>query len=138
MDRLALTMAQAPITGEPLPGVDTTFGFILDVLTPEEAKAHFEVGPQHLQPAGLVHGGVYAAFAESVASASSYSAVVDDGKTVLGVANSTSFLRPIAEGAVHATGRAIHRGRTTWVWEFEMTDDDGKLCAVSRVTIAIR
>lgn len=131
-------MAEAPITGEPFPGIDTTLGFIFDVITPEEVKAHLEVGPQHMQPAGIVHGGVYAAFAESIASAGSYFAVVDDGKASLGVSNSTSFLRPVAEGSVRATGRSIHRGRTTWVWEIEMTNDDGKLCAVSRVTVAIR
>jgi uncharacterized protein (TIGR00369 family) len=131
-------MAQAPITGQPFPGVDTTFGFIFDTITPEEVTASFEVGPEHFQPAGIVHGGVYAALAESVASAGSHFAVVDDGKASLGVSNSTSFLRPVSEGSIHAAGRSIHRGRTTWVWEIDMTNDDGKLCAVSRVTIAIR
>jgi 1,4-dihydroxy-2-naphthoyl-CoA hydrolase len=54
------------------------------------------------------------------------------------MSNSTSFLRPVAEGLLHGVALCRHRGRTTAVWDVEMTDDDGKLCAVSRVTLAIR
>ena len=56
----------------------------------------------------------------------------------MGLSNSTSFLRPITEGTVHARATRIHRGRTTWVWEIDHSDDEGRLCAVSRVTIAVR
>jgi uncharacterized protein (TIGR00369 family) len=54
------------------------------------------------------------------------------------LSNQTSFLRPILEGTVHATARARHRGRTTWVWEVEITDDQERLCALVRMTIAVR
>lgn len=127
-----------PPTGKPFPGVDTTLSFIFDVVTPEAVEGSLKVGPEHLQPGGIVHGGVYAAFAESAASAGSYFAVVDDGKTALGMSNATTFMRPVSEGSIHASGKPVHRGRTTWVWDVEMTNDDGKLCAVSRVTVAIR
>ena len=56
----------------------------------------------------------------------------------MGLANATSFLRPILEGTVHAEARARHRGRTTWLWDVEITDDEGRLCAVTRMTIAVR
>src|SRR6478752_10586869 len=90
------------------------------------------------QPAGLVHGGVYAAMAESLASTATWIAVQGEGKTAMGLANQTSFLRPIIEGTVHAEARARHRGRTTWLWDVEITDDQGRLCAVTRMTIAVR
>ena len=90
------------------------------------------------QPLGLVHGGVYAAMAESLASTGTYLAVVDEGRIAMGLSNATSFLRPITEGHVHATARARHRGRTTWIWDVEITDDQERLCAMSRVTIAVR
>ena len=61
-----------------------------------------------------------------------------DGNTAMGLANQTSFLRPVTQGAVNAVARARHRGRTTWVWEVELTDDDGRLCALTRVTVAVR
>ena len=67
-----------------------------------------------------------------------FEAVFAEGKMALGQSNQTSFLRPITSGWVLATARAIHRGRTSWVWEVEFTDDDGRLCAVTRMTIAVR
>lgn len=130
-------MADAP-TGKPFPGVDSTFGFVFDVITPERVEGSLRIGPEHLQPGEIVHGGVYAAFAESAASAGTFFAVVDEGKTALGLSNAISFMRPASEGKLHAVAVPIHRGRTTWVWDVEMTNDDGKLCAASRVTIAVR
>jgi uncharacterized protein (TIGR00369 family) len=90
------------------------------------------------QPYGIVHGGVYAAIAESMASAATYVAVANEGKVALGMSNQTHFLRPIREGTVHAVAEPAHKGRSTWVWDVSMSDDDGNLCAVSRVTIAVR
>ena len=90
------------------------------------------------QPMGLVHGGLFASVAESITSSTTYLAVADEGKVAVGLANQTSFLRPILAGTVHAEARARHRGRTTWMWDVEITDDDGRLCALSRMTIAVR
>jgi uncharacterized protein (TIGR00369 family) len=65
-------------------------------------------------------------------------AVMPEGKLAMGLANQTSFLRPITEGTIHAVARVQHRGRTTWVWDVEITDDAGRLCVVTRMTIAVR
>ena len=91
-----------------------------------------------LQPYGLVHGGVYAAIAESLASAGTAFGVAASGKIALGEQNDTSFLRPIRSGTIHAVARPLHRGRTRWLWDVEMRDDDGRLCAVTRMTVAVR
>ena len=56
----------------------------------------------------------------------------------MGLSNQTSFLRPITQGSVHATAVVKHRGRTTWVWEVEITDDQGRLCVLTRMTVAVR
>jgi 1,4-dihydroxy-2-naphthoyl-CoA hydrolase len=96
------------------------------------------VADKHKQPFGLVHGGVYAAMAESLASQATYLAVQGDGKIAVGLSNHTSFMRPILSGHVNAEGRCRHRGSTTWVWEVELSDDQGRLCALSRVTMAVR
>jgi uncharacterized protein (TIGR00369 family) len=90
------------------------------------------------QPAGLVHGGIYAAIAESLASTGTALAVLGEGKMAVGLSNQTSFLRPITEGTIHAHARARHRGRTTWVWEVDLTDDADRLCVLARVTVAVR
>jgi 1,4-dihydroxy-2-naphthoyl-CoA hydrolase len=109
---------------------------VLDT-SPERASARFTVEDKHRQPMGLVHGGVYAALAEGLCSATTYMQVAAGGKAAVGSSNLTSFLRPVREGTVTAEARAIHRGRTTWVWEVEFKRDDGKLCAVTRVTLAV-
>lgn len=90
------------------------------------------------QPMGIVHGGAYAAIAETIASMGTATGVMAEGGIPLGMANNTNFLRPVTGGTVHAVGTAFHRGRTSWIWDVEMRDDDGRLCATSRVTIAVR
>ena len=65
-------------------------------------------------------------------------AVRDDGFSAQGLSNQTSFLRPIVDGTIHAVARRRHRGRTTWVWEVEISDDQARLCALVRMTIAVR
>jgi 1,4-dihydroxy-2-naphthoyl-CoA hydrolase len=85
-----------------------------------------------------VHGGAYAALAESMASLTTYLAVEGDGQVAVGQSNHTTFLRPVTGGHVHAEGRPLHRGRTSWVWDVEFTDDEGRLCATTRVILAVR
>ena len=52
-------------------------------------------------------------------------AVIREGKMAPGLSNQTSFLRPITQGTIYAVAPRRHRGRTTWVWEVEITDDQG-------------
>jgi 1,4-dihydroxy-2-naphthoyl-CoA hydrolase len=104
----------------------------------EVARARFPVTGSVRQPYGIVHGGAYAALAETIVSASTALAVMPDGLIAVGQSNHTSFLRPVSEGYVNAEARRKHRGRSSWVWEVECTDDDGRLCALSRVTMAVR
>ena len=96
------------------------------------------VRPELKQPAGLLHGGVLASMAESMASIATFMGVQADGRAAMGLSNATSFLRPITEGTVHAVAHRRHRGRTTWIWDVDFTDDDGRLCATTRMTIAVR
>jgi len=107
-------------------------------VSPELMSAHLPVAEKLLQPYGLVHGGVYAAVAETLASMGTAVAVHERGEGAVGMSNHTTFLRPVTKGTIHATARPRHRGRTTWVWDVECADDDGRVCAISRVTIAVR
>jgi uncharacterized protein (TIGR00369 family) len=85
-----------------------------------------------------VHGGVFASIAESIASVATHLAVSEEGRSAQGMSNQTSFLRPIVDGTIHAVARRRHRGRTTWVWEVDICDDAGRLCALVRMTVAVR
>ena len=123
---------------------DTPAGFADEIgvewlsFDPDDARARIAVEPRHLQLSGIVHGGVYASLAESIASASTYRAVRDDGMVAFGQANQTTFLRPIGSGHINALATPRQRGRTIWVWDVELTDDDENLCALARMTIAVR
>ncbi len=118
--------------------LDGALGFELQEAHEDRALGHFEVTDSVRQPMGIVHGGAYAAMAETLASAATYMHVHGDGNIAVGQSNHTSFLRPVFSGTVHAEGRRRHRGRTSWVWEVDFTDDEGRLCAMSRVTMAVR
>jgi 1,4-dihydroxy-2-naphthoyl-CoA hydrolase len=128
-------LARLPI-GESFIGV---MGLEVDDLVEVGRRSgRMPVVPKVCQPMGIVHGGIYAAIAETLASVGTADGVLELGKVPLGMANNTSFLRPVGSGFVHAQANAIHRGRTTWLWDVEMRDDNGKVCALSRVTIAVR
>jgi len=113
-------------------------GFEFLEMGEELARARLPITDRVRQPMGLVHGGAYAALAEELASAATYLAVRDEGKIAVGLSNHTSFLRPAKGEAVTGEARRRHRGRTTWLWEVDFTDEEGRLCAVSRVTMAVR
>jgi 1,4-dihydroxy-2-naphthoyl-CoA hydrolase len=123
----------------PVPNtLDEVLGFELVEATAERCRARFSVVDRVKQPMGLVHGGAYSALAESMVSLTTHRAVQDDGNFAVGQSNNTTFLRPATGGTVHAEGIPLHRGRTTWVWDVSFTDDGGRLCAVTRVTLAVR
>ena len=119
-------------------GFDALYGLEVLSLGEDEATARVAVRPEVLEPGGLVHGGVHASIAESLATIATAKAVGAEGKGAQALSSQISFLRPIREGAVHATARRRHRGRTTWVWEVDITDDEGRACALVRITVAVR
>jgi 1,4-dihydroxy-2-naphthoyl-CoA hydrolase len=119
-------------------GFDRLYGLELLACSDTEVLAQVTVREEHKQPAGLVHGGVYASVAEAVASLATAIAVFDKGEMAMGLSNNTSFLRPITEGVIHARATRLHRGRTTWVWDVRFSDDADHTCAVTRMTIAVR
>jgi uncharacterized protein (TIGR00369 family) len=117
---------------------DELYGLEFLEVTPELVRARVVIDERHKQPFGLVHGGVYAAIAETTASVGTFLGVKDRGKISMGMNNNTTFLRPVTEGTVHAVATPVHTGRTTWVWDVEITNDAGKPVALTRMTIAVR
>ncbi len=119
-------------------GFDRLYGLQIVGYAEGEVSAQVTARDEVKQPAGLVHGGLYASIAESMTSLATALAVMPQGYMAMGLSNNTSFLRPITEGVVHAHASVIHRGRTTWVWDVRFSDDAGRSCAVTRMTIAVR
>ncbi len=104
-------------------------------VTPERVVAYLEAGPQHHQPYGVLHGGVYCSIVEAVASYGAGVAALADGQRgVLGVANATDFFRSHSEGELVCVGTPVHAGRSAHLWQVEVTrSSDGKLVARGQV-----
>jgi len=117
---------------------DALLGLELLECGDELVTARLPVRDELRQPFGVVHGGVLASIAETLASAGTLVVVHPQGSAAMGLSNQTSFMRPISDGTIHARALRRHRGRTTWIWDVEITDDAGRACALTRVTIAVR
>jgi 1,4-dihydroxy-2-naphthoyl-CoA hydrolase len=119
-------------------GFDGLYGLSVSDCSAEIVRGTVEVGDELRQSNGFVHGGVYAAIADALAVAGTSASVAPEGKVAVGFANHTAVLHPIADGTIHATATRRHRGRTTWVWDIEISDRDGRTCVAGRVTVAVR
>lgn len=117
---------------------DHFYGLRVVACSADEVRGELDVEPRHLQPTGVVHGGVYCSVAEALASFGTNQAVAARGAIGLGLSNSTNFLRPASSGRLVGLAEPRHRGRTTWVWDVTIADDAGRPCSISRVTVAVR
>jgi 1,4-dihydroxy-2-naphthoyl-CoA hydrolase len=132
-------MPDSPFGTYPPPGtLDDVLGFELLETSADGCRGRFQAEKRVQQPMGLVHGGAYAALAESMVSITTSLALAEEGNVAVGQSNHSMFLRPVTSGWVNAEGRPLHRGRSSWVWDVDFTDDDGRRCAATRVILAVR
>src|SRR5207249_4323167 len=96
-------------------------GLEFDDLGPTRVVGHFDCGPAHHQPWGVVHGGVCTSVVETAATTGAYLAVSDRGQVAVGITNTTHFLRPEREGRLDLVATAVHQGRSTQLWDVEIT-----------------
>lgn len=102
--------------------------------SPERAVVEWEVTPEQHQPYGILHGGVYCAAVETAASWGAALWYGERGK-VVGVSNTTDFLRAVREGVLTATATPVHRGRSQQLWQVEITDSATRLVAHGQVRL---
>jgi len=120
-----------------LSGFDGVMGLRFVSATPLELVAELEIGDQHLQPYGLVHGGVYAGMIETLCSTGAALGVFAEGKSAVGLENSTAFVRAVRTGVLHGTATPLHRGGRSQVWQARIEDDRGELVAHGRVRMLV-
>jgi uncharacterized protein (TIGR00369 family) len=117
-------------------GFDSEIGLEFLELTPDGGAARLEINDKLLQPWGIVHGGVYCAIIESLASVSGQVWLTENGGgNVVGVNNNTDFLRAISSGTVTAVSTPIHRGRRQQLWLITITDDKERVVARGQVRL---
>ena len=122
-------------------GFDELYGLRLTEQSPRKVAGELIVDDRHLQPWGTVHGGVYAAMAEALASVGASLAAWErsPGKGAVGLENHTSFLRTAGKGTV-ITGIATprHAGSRVHLWTVTLSDaDNGKELALAVVRLAV-
>src|SRR5438445_3671917 len=110
-------------------------GLVLDKVETSHVTGWIDLGSEHHQPWGLVHGGVYTTAIESAASVGASTAAQEHGLVAVGVNNNTNFLRSMTEGRVTVDARAIQQGRTQQLWEVRITDDRDRLVAIGQVRL---
>jgi len=118
-----------------LPGWTTEMGIVILTATPDEVTCAFEVGQKHHQGFGIVHGGVHAGVVETLASIGAALVAKPRCQRVVGVENSTSFIRAVRSGRLHANARPVTRGRMSQLWEVWIRDEKEQLVAQGRVRL---
>jgi 1,4-dihydroxy-2-naphthoyl-CoA hydrolase len=128
-----VSIAQQPEFGK---GFDSEIGLTYLEVTPDEGRARLDIRDNLLQPWGIVHGGVYCAIIESLASVCGHVWLTENGGgTVVGVNNNTDFLRAIGGGTVYAVATPIHRGRRQQLWAIRITDENDRAVARGQVRL---
>jgi 1,4-dihydroxy-2-naphthoyl-CoA hydrolase len=92
--------------------------------------------PELCTTAGVLHGGVVMAFADTLGAICAF-LNLPEGATTSTIESKTNFFRGVREGAVHATTRPLHVGRTTIVVQTDLMDDRGKRVAQTTQTQAV-
>ena len=113
-------------------------GLELVTATRDEVTARLVVRTDHCQPQGIVHGGVYCAIVETLASVGAALAARAHGKNVVGLENQTSFVRATRAGAtLSCRATPVTRGRRTQLWDVVVSHEDGHVAASGRVRLLV-
>jgi uncharacterized protein (TIGR00369 family) len=116
-------------------GYDTTLGIRIVSATRDEVVLEYDVDERHLQPYGIVHGGVHCGAVETACSTGAGLDALERGLAVVGVENHTSFVRAVRSGTIRVTATPITRGRRTQLWEATARDQEGRIVATGRVRL---
>jgi len=112
-------------------------GILITELGEDFLRGTMPVDQRTKQPYGLLHGGSSALLAETLASVAANMCVEKESQQAVGLELNCNHVRAVRQGVVTGTARAIHVGRKTQVWDIRIEDEQGKLCCVSRLTLAV-
>lgn len=118
-----------------LGGFDAAMGVRIVRASTDEVVLEYEVGPQHLQPYGIVHGGLHCAMVETACSTGAGLNTRERGQGVVGIENHTSFIRAVRSGRIEVRATPITRGRRSQVWEAVARNEDGQIVSTGRVRL---
>jgi uncharacterized protein (TIGR00369 family) len=116
-------------------GLDATMGFRFVSVSPDEVVLEYDVSEQHLQPYGIVHGGVHCAAVETACSTGAGIVARARGQGVVGIENHTSFLHAVRGGRIRVTAKPLTRGRRSQLWEAIARNESGQIVSSGRVRL---
>ncbi|HEY8515119.1 MAG TPA: PaaI family thioesterase [Candidatus Binatia bacterium] len=116
-------------------GFDSAMGFRILHADRDRVEVEYEVGDQHRQPYGIVHGGVHCGVIESTCSTGAALDAMSRGQSVVGLDNHTSFVRAVRSGKIRVVATPVTRGRRTQLWEATARDEQGRVVATGRVRL---
>jgi uncharacterized protein (TIGR00369 family) len=103
----------------------THTGIELTEASADRAVGHLDLTPDHHQPYGAVHGGVYTTLIETLASTGAALWAMENGMGgAMGVSNTTDFFKAVSDGRLVGVATPIHRGRTQQLWEVAVTHEE--------------
>ena len=106
-------------------------------ITDDSLTATMPVDSRTQQPFGILHGGASVVLAETVGSVASNLVIGQGDFLPVGLEINANHLRPVTEGRVSAKCTPIHIGKKSHVWDIRITNEEGKMVCVSRLTVAI-
>lgn len=113
-------------------------GIVITALGDDYIKGEMPVDHRTVQPFRVMHGGASATLAETLASVGAQMTVDPAQKHCVGLSLNVSHIRAAPEGTkVVGVARPFHIGRTTQVWDIQITDEREKLTTVARLTLAV-
>jgi 1,4-dihydroxy-2-naphthoyl-CoA hydrolase len=112
-----------------------TMGIVITRATADEVHCQWDVGEQHHQGYGIVHGGVHCGVIETLASIGAHLYATARGQRTVGLENHTSFIRAVRSGRLRGVARPLTRGRSSQLWQGTVVDADDKLVAQGTVRL---
>ena len=103
-------------------------------LTDEVLVAKMPVTKRVHQPDGVLHGGATVALAESIGSAAAFVFLGNNNVTVRGLEIAANHIKSIKDGYVYARAIALHKGRTTQLWQIRIENENGDLISLVKLT----
>jgi len=116
-------------------GLDATMGFRFVSVSRDEVVLEYEVSERHLQPYGIVHGGVHCAAVETACSTGAGIDASARGQGIVGIENHTSFVHAVRGGRIRVTAKPLTRGRRSQLWEAIARNETGQIVSTGRVRL---
>lgn len=126
---------RVPVSTAGLAGFDAAMGIRMIRASRDEVVLEYVVDERHRQPYGIVHGGMHCAAVETACSMGAGLDALQRRQAVVGVENTTSFIRAVRAGRIRVTATPVTRGRRSQVWEATARNEAGQIVSTGRVRL---